>query len=98
MPIHPENVYEQLENLAEQLGISMRYEDLGDLETPATSGLCKIKGRHFFIMDKSKNLSERIRLLTQCLCRMDFEGVYVLPGIRRLLEEAGRPGLRHSRR
>jgi hypothetical protein len=98
MAIHPEHLYEQLENLAKQLGISIRYEDLGDPETPATSGLCKVKGRYFYIMDKSKDLSERIRLLTQCLCRMDFEGVYVLPGIRRLLEEVGRPGIRHSRR
>ena len=86
--MEPEKTYQHLENLAEQLGISVRYDDLYDPEVPATSGLCKVKGRHFYIMDRSKSLSEKIRLLGQCLCRMDLDGVYLLPAIRELLNTA----------
>ncbi len=86
--MHPEQVYQHLENLAEQLGISIRYEDLYDSQAGAKSGLCKVRGRHFYIMDTSNILGERIRLLSQCLGRLDLEGVYVLPAIRELLQGA----------
>jgi hypothetical protein len=47
-----------------------------------------VKGRYLYIMDSSTTLSERIRLLSSCLSRMDLEGRYVLPAIRKLLESA----------
>ena len=83
-----EKTYQHLEDLAEQLGISIRYDDLCDPQAPAKSGLCKLRGRHLYIMDRSTRLSEKIRLLSECLCRMDLDGVYVLPAIRRLLDAA----------
>ena len=86
--MEPEKTYQYLEDLAEQLGISIRYDDLCDPEVPATSGLCKVRGRHFYIMDRTNGVSEKIRLLSQCLCRMDLDGVYVLPAIRELLNAA----------
>ncbi|NVM21213.1 MAG: hypothetical protein HWN68_05485 [Desulfobacterales bacterium] len=83
--MEPEQIYQHLENLAEQLGISIRHEDLTESEFKATSGLCKVKGRYFYIMDTSKRVSERIGLLSQCLSGMDLDGIYVLPAIRKLL-------------
>lgn len=85
--MQPEKIYQHLEQLAEKLGISIRYDDLFDQEVPARSGLCTVKGRNLYIMDRSKSTSEKIRLLSQCLCRMDLEGIYVLPAIRELLGE-----------
>ncbi|KPK25104.1 MAG: hypothetical protein AMK69_15160 [Nitrospira bacterium SG8_3] len=78
--------------MAGQFGISIRYDNLRDSEAPARSGLCVVKGRHLYIMDTSTTLSERIRLLTSCLSRMNFEERYVLPVIRELLEEARQGG------
>ena len=86
--MEPEKTYQYLENLAEQLGISILYEDLSDQEVPTRSGLCTVKGRHLYIMDRSKSASEKIRLLTQCLCRMDLDGIFVLPAVRELLDAA----------
>jgi hypothetical protein len=83
--MQPAKTYQYLEDLAEQLGISIRYDDLSDPELPATSGLCKVRGRHFYIMERSKSLSDKIRLLSQCLSRIDLDGIYVLPAIRELL-------------
>lgn len=91
--MNPEQVYRHLENLAEQLGISIRYDNLSDPEATARSGLCKVKGRHFYIMNSSESLSEKIRLLSLCLRRMDLEGIYVLPAIRELLETARRSSM-----
>ena len=87
--MEPEETYQHLENLAAKLGISVRYDDLSDPEVPVTSGLCKVGGRHLYIMDRSKSLSEKIRLLAQCLSRMDLDSVYLLPAIRELLNAAG---------
>ncbi|HID31586.1 MAG TPA: hypothetical protein EYP19_16510 [Desulfobacterales bacterium] len=86
--MQPEETYQHLENLAGRLGISVRYDDLYDAEVPVTSGLCKVGGRHLYIMDRSKSLSEKIRLLCQCLCRMDLDSVYMLPAVRDLLNAA----------
>jgi hypothetical protein len=88
--MQPHHVYEHLENLAGQLGIFIRYENLSDSDAPTRSGLCMVQGRHLYIMDSSTTLSERIRLLSSCLSRMDLEGRYVLPAIRKLLETARR--------
>ncbi len=84
--MEPEKTYQHLENLAEQLGISIRYENLAESGLTAKSGLCRIKERYFYIMDISRDLSERVKLLAQCLGRMDLEGVYVVPAIRKILE------------
>ncbi|MCK4389843.1 MAG: hypothetical protein KAV83_06365 [Desulfobacterales bacterium] len=90
--MEPEKTYEYLEDMAEKLGISIRYENLADSVFAATSGLCKIKGRYFYLMDSSTHLTERIRLLSQCLSKMDLEGIYVVPALRQVLERC-----RHGR-
>jgi hypothetical protein len=77
-----DQLYEHLEDLATRLGISLRYEDLSLPELKATSGLCKIKGRRYYIMDRSKPLEERITLLRDCLGQMNLEGIYMLPALR----------------
>lgn len=88
--MQPEKIYQHLEELAEQLGISIRYEDLCDQEVSVRSGLCTVKGRNLYIMDRSKSTSEKIRLLSHCLCRMDLDGIYVLPAVREHLVAASK--------
>lgn len=85
--MEPEKTYQYLEDLAEKLGISIRYEDLAG-ELTARSGLCKIKGRYLYIMDTSRDLTKRIELLSQCLSQMNLEGIYIIPAIRELLERS----------
>ncbi|NVL91215.1 MAG: hypothetical protein HWN69_09560 [Desulfobacterales bacterium] len=89
--MEPEKTYQHLENLAGQLGISIRYESFHDQAAPTRSGLCKVKGRYFYIMDSSKSVSEKIKLLSQCLSGMDLDGIYVVPAIRKLLERSQGP-------
>jgi len=86
--MEPEKTYQYLEDLAEKVGISIRYEDLSSSELTARSGLCKIKGRYHYIMDTSKDLTRRIELLSECLSQMDLEGIYIVPAIRDLIERS----------
>jgi len=81
-----EKTYQCLEELAEKLSISIRYEDLSSSEFTPSGGLCRIKGRYFFIMDTSKDLTQRIGALSQCLAEMNLDGIYVMPAVRALLE------------
>jgi hypothetical protein len=90
--MEPQKTYQHLEELAEKLGISIRYEDLSSSEYNASSGLCRIGGRSFCIMDTSKTLTQRIAVLSKCLSQMDLDGIYVVPAVRALLERS-----RHGR-
>lgn len=95
--MQPHQVYEHLEILARQLGITVRYENLRDSDAPARSGLCKLKGRQVYIMDISSSLCERIRLLSLCLRQMDLDGVFILPAVRKVLEGAQGAGSENAK-
>jgi len=84
----PEKTYQYLEELAEKAGISIRYEALTGSKYGVRSGLCRIKGKSIYIMDSSQDLAERIAALSQCLARVDLEGIYVVPAVRELLARA----------
>lgn len=87
-----QQLYEELKQLAERLGIQVVEHNFRSTGTMARSGLCKIRGRRFFIMDKHRSLREKIDLLSDCLAPLDHEGHYVLPAVRDLLTpRQGRP-------
>ncbi|MDY6953151.1 MAG: hypothetical protein SWE60_16715 [Thermodesulfobacteriota bacterium] len=85
----PEVLYQHLEDLLERVGISLVYDTLSDAEGRALSGLCTVKGSRLYIMDSTKGLTERIRLLRECLRQVDLNGVYLLPVVRAFLEKGG---------
>jgi hypothetical protein len=84
----PEVMYQHLVHLLEQLDITMVYDNLSDAEGHVMSGLCKVKGKHYYIMDRDKGLTERLSLLRECLNDVDLDEVYVLPAVRAFLEKA----------
>ena len=53
----------------------------------AKSGLCKVKGKSLFIMDKHKSVSKKIRILASQLASIDYEHVFIVPAVRELLEK-----------
>ena len=52
----PEMIYQELKDLAEKLGITVKEENFKKTGIHVKSGLCKIKGEQFFIMDKHKKI------------------------------------------
>ena len=79
----------QLEQLAERLGIEVRYERLGgnDDELVLTSGACRLKGRDLIIIDDTLNTEGRCQVLAGELRRFDLSKVFVTPAIRALITE-----------
>ena len=76
----------QLEELAQRLGITVRYEALkGDgLQHPG--GFCRVHGQDVVIINKKAPGMEKIHLIIDALKRYDLTQIYILPSLRELLD------------
>jgi hypothetical protein len=79
------SLLQHLENLALQLKIEVRYEDLSDKEIPIHSGGCKVSGRSLIIIDLRLPFIERARILAGELSQYDLESLYILPRVREFI-------------
>ena len=86
----PEQLYQELVNLAEKLEITVSEQNLRKTGAKAKSGLCKVKGKYLFIMDKHKSIHKKIDLLSKHLASMPHENIYIIPTVRELLNKAGK--------
>ena len=82
----PEQIYQELIDLAEKLEITVSEQNLRKTGVKAKSGLCKVKGKYLFIMDKHKSIHKKINLLSSQLAPMPHEDVYIVPAVRELLD------------
>jgi hypothetical protein len=85
----PEQLYQELVNLAEKLEITVSEQNLRKTGVKAKSGLCKVKGKYLFVMDKHKSIHKKIKLLTTHLAIMPHEDIYIIPAVRELLDNKG---------
>jgi hypothetical protein len=81
----PDLIYKELIYLAEKLDITVKEQNLRKAGIHVNSGLCKVKGKDYFIMDKHKKLKEKIEILSDCLSELKHETIFVVPAIRELL-------------
>ena len=91
----PEQIYQELKDLAEKLEVSVSEQNLRMTGIKAKSGLCKVKGQHLFIMDKHKSVHKKIDILATQLAKFPHEDLYVMPTIRELLEKKGGQNLKN---
>ena len=80
-------MYQQLKDLAEKLHIAVSEHSFRNAGVPIRSGLCKVKGKDVFIMDKNLPVRKKIRILAGCLSRMPHEDLFLLPAVRELFAE-----------
>ena len=81
----------QLEELAQRVGITVRYEPLKMEGFIHTGGFCRIKGKDFVIINKKATARERMHILIDSLKRYDLSQIYILPSLREILDgEKGR--------
>ena len=85
----PEQIYQELIDLAEKLEITVSEQNLRKTGVKARSGLCKIKGKYLYIMDKHKSIHKKIDLLSENLAAIPHENIYIKPAVRELLEKIG---------
>jgi len=85
----PEQIYQELKDLAEKLAITVSEQNLRIAGLKVKSGLCKVKGKNLFIMDKHKSIHKKIDLLASLLTKFPHEDLYIMPAIREILEKKG---------
>lgn len=77
----------QLEELAERIGIQLRYEIMDDGSVSSRGGLCRLRKRYVLIVNKGISRDDKIRTLGQALGHFDLQNIYVRPGLRQFLSK-----------
>ena len=88
----PEQLYHHLLELAEKLDITVMERNLKKTGFPVKSGLCLVKNKNLFIVERKKTLQQKIELLADCLADFSTDDIYVMPVIRELLKKPGQAG------
>ncbi len=83
---------EQLEELAERLSVTVRYENIAREDAYGRGGLCRVKGEYLLFVYSRATLREKIRIISGSLRKFDLGGMYVLPALRELLDSRGPDG------
>ena len=80
-----EIILSYLEELAEQLGISVWDESINLEETFSAGGLCRVEGQYILILNSKTTTKEKIDVSVKALQQFDLSDMYVKPVIRELL-------------
>ena len=84
--MNPEQLYHDLKELAERLGVSVMEHNFRKTGIKVKSGLCKVKGKKIFIMDKHKSINDKNESLLSCISKMPHEDIYVVPYLREMFK------------
>jgi len=79
-------LYQHLKEIAERLDISVSEQNLRATGVNAKSGLCRVKGKPVFIMDKHLPIRQKTEILADCLRQMPLDDLYLVPAVRNYLE------------
>ena len=83
----PEQTYQHLKDLAERLEISVLEKNFRNSGLNVKSGLCIIKDKNVFVVDKHLPIRKKIRLMASVLSKISFDDIYILPVIREVIEK-----------
>lgn len=84
------DVLSKLEDLADRLGIKLRYENLARGPFRSSGGYCRLENDHLILIDKNDSKKRKIKLLAKSLGRFDLETVFVPPALRRIISSSHR--------
>ncbi len=86
----PEQIYQELKDLAEKLGVTVSEQNFRASGMPVQSGFCLIKGKMHCIIDKNITLHKKTKILAQSLFDLPHEKMFVVPAIRDIIQKFGR--------
>lgn len=81
-----EIILQQLEDLANKLGITVRHETVSVEESSGAGGLCRLKGEYVLILYSQASGQEKIRIVVEALKQFPLNDIYIKPALRELLE------------
>ena len=78
-----QQILEELLNLLELSGVTIRREELGG----SGGGLCTVKGKTIFFLDTQAALAEAAAVCADAVTKKaDIENVYIRPEVRQFIE------------
>jgi len=84
--MNSDQLYQELKELAERLGVSVLEHNFRKTGIKVKSGLCKVKGKTFFIIDKHSSVNDKNEILLSCISKMQHEDIYIVPYLREMLK------------
>jgi hypothetical protein len=84
--MNEESLLNQLKELAEKIGISVRDENIDIEESSSSGGLCRVGGKYILILNSKATVKEKNQVMIKALQQFDLTELYVKPVIRELLE------------
>ena len=85
--MNPEQLYHDLKELAEKLGVSVFEHNFRKTGIKVKSGLCKVKGKKIFLMNKYKSINDKNEILLSFISKMPHEDIYIVPFLREMLKK-----------
>ncbi len=82
-----QEILNQLEELAESLGVIIRYEQLLKEGSFFPGGLCKVKGENILIINSMAGIDDKIEILAKAAVSFDLSRVYMRPALREFLSK-----------
>lgn len=86
----PEQIYQELKDLAEKLGVTVSEQNFRASGIPVKSGFCLIKGKMHCIIDKNITLHKKTTILAQTLFDLPHENMFIVPAVRDIIQKYGR--------
>jgi ABC-type enterochelin transport system substrate-binding protein len=83
----PDQMYQELKDLAEKLGVAVEEHNFRATAVGARSGLCTVHGKQRFVMDKHKSIHKKIAILAAAIAKLPTEDVFIVPAVRALLDK-----------
>ncbi|MFW5866726.1 MAG: hypothetical protein ACOCX2_02845, partial [Armatimonadota bacterium] len=78
-----ETMLHHLEELADRLGITVRYE-----AAAGRVGVCRLRGERVAVIDANLRVPDRVAALSSVLADEELDGVYIPPEVRRRLDRS----------
>jgi hypothetical protein len=85
----PEQIYEELKDISERMGITVKEQSFRSTGVKAKSGHVIVKGEQLFIMDKHKKIRDKNQILIDFMRNMPHEDIFIVPAVRDLLGKIG---------
>lgn len=82
-----EMLLQELEGLAEKLEININRVDLDG----RPGGLCVIKGKRRFILDRTLDVKSQVQVLTKAFGKLPLDGFFLKPAVRDAIDNNDEP-------
>ena len=87
LSMKPEQIYNELKNVAERLGIAVEEHNFRATGVTTRGGSCIVRGKPVILIDKHRPLQRKIRILASSLAEFPHEEIYAVPAIRDLIQK-----------